>query len=45
MSLTSDAVMNLTPKLLDVENKMSLLGESLQIANTRQVGAVQASGE
>jgi hypothetical protein len=34
--------MKVTLNLLDVENKMSLLSQALQIANARGVGTVQA---
>ena len=42
VSITPDAVMKVTLNLLNVENKMSLLSEALQIANARAAGAIQA---
>jgi pyruvate,water dikinase len=42
VSITPDAVMKVTLNLLNVENKMSLLSEALQIANARGAGTIQA---
>jgi hypothetical protein len=37
--------MEVTLNLLDIENKMSLLSQAPQIANTQEVGTVQALKE
>lgn len=41
ISLTPDAVMKVTLNLLDVEKKMGLLTEAMQITDVRGVGALR----
>jgi pyruvate,water dikinase len=45
ISLSPDAVMKVTLNLLDVESKMRLLSEALEIANSRGAATIQASGK
>jgi pyruvate,water dikinase len=45
ISLTPDAVMKVTLQLLDIETKMSLLSEALQIAEARGIGDDSSLGQ